>query len=401
MTTENGSGGFNLRSLCGAGFQWIAILFLSIAIVGQTLDDDDLPSPASIPGLKVETVASGLEVPWSIVFPDSKTIVFSERPGRVRIISEGRLSEIPLLILENIDDSGENGLMGMALHPEFVSNSYIYLAYVYRQRDDKFVRVARYRYSTDKLRDPKTIIERIPARKFHAGTRIGFGPDKKLYITTGDASRQKNAQRLDSLSGKTLRLNDDGTIPEDNPFYGMEGKRGEIWSYGHRNAQGLAWQPGTGLMFQTEHGPSLIDGVSLFKKRTGGDEFNIVERGRNYGWAKISHKGTRKGMVSPLIEYSPAMAPGSGMFYNGTAFPGFRGNFFFGALKGRSIVRIILEGRKPVAQQILFHNEYGRIREVAEGPDGSIYFSTSNRDGRGKPSNEDDRIMRIVPHSDN
>ncbi|MGI8884590.1 MAG: PQQ-dependent sugar dehydrogenase, partial [Pyrinomonadaceae bacterium] len=167
--------------------------------------------------------------------------------------------------------------------------------------------------------------------------------------------------------------------------------RPEIWSYGHRNAQGLAWQPGSNLMFQTEHGPSGFDGPG------GGDEVNIVERGKNYGWNLIHHRETRAGMESPLLEYTPACAPASGMFYNGAAFPEFKGNFFFGCLRGTKIIRVTLNGRNVTAQEDLLKGTYGRIREMAEGPDGFIYFSTSNRDGRGSAAKEDDRIMRIVP----
>jgi glucose/arabinose dehydrogenase len=225
---------------------------------------------------------------------------------------------------------------------------------------------------------------------------LRFGPDGKLYITTGDATKQKRAQDLSSINGKTLRLNDDGSVPADNPFVGKGGARPEIWSYGHRNAQGMDFQPVTGLMFQTEHGPSLIDGVSLFK-RSGGDEVNLVERGKNYGWDKISHRMTKTGMETPIVEFSPAVAPASGMFYRGNLFPEFKNNFFFGALKGESIVRLVMDERRVVSRDNLIEKKYGRIREVAEAPDGSIWFSTSNRDGRGDPANADDRILRLVP----
>ncbi|HWP42677.1 MAG TPA: PQQ-dependent sugar dehydrogenase, partial [Blastocatellia bacterium] len=241
------------------------------------------------------------------------------------------------------------------------------------------------------LTDRRVIIENIPAARFHAGTRLRFGPDGKLYITTGDAGQRQLAQRLDSLAGKTLRLNDDGTVPQDNPFAGREGARPEIWSYGHRNAQGLDWQPGTGLQFQTEHGPSGFDGPG------GGDEVNIVERGMNYGWPVVHHQESREGMVSPILLYTPAVAPASGMFYRGSAFPEFRGNFFFGCLRGETIIRVALDGRRVVSQERMLEGQYGRIREVAEGPDGAIYFSTSNRDGRGKPASDDDRIIRLIP----
>ena len=201
------------------------------------------------------------------------------------------------------------------------------------------------------------------------------------------------AQRLDSLAGKTLRLNDDGSIPPDNPFVGQPNARPEIWSYGHRNAQGIDWQPGTDAQFQTEHGPSGFDGPG------GGDEVNIVERGRNYGWPVLHHTQTKEGAVAPLLEYTPAVAPASAIFYRGAAFPQFRGNFFFGNLKGECLIRVTLDGRRVVNQERLLQGRYGRIREVAEGIDGAIYFSTSNRDGRGAPAGNDDRILRLVPAS--
>lgn len=346
--------------------------------------------------MRVETVATNLEVVWSIVFAPDGRMFFTERPGRVRVFENGKLRSEPLAVIADIELSGESGLMGMALHPNFAENHFLYLAYTYQASGDQQVKVVRYRETGSALTDAKTIIERIPASRYHAGTRLRFGPDGKLYITTGDATKQSRAQQLDSINGKTLRLNDDGTIPADNPFVGQKGARAEIWTYGHRNAQGLDFQPDSGLMFQTEHGPSIIDGVSLFK-RTGGDEVNIVERGKNYGWAKISHDMKKEGMETPLAEYSPAVAPASGMFYRGKLFPEFYGNFFFGALKGQSILRLVLDKRRVVSQERLFEKKYGRIREIAEGADGAIYFSTSNRDGRGDAGREDDRILRIVP----
>lgn len=382
---------------------FLLILIISNIACANTVftdsNSDELPLPKERPEFKVEMVASGLEVPWSIVFVPDGRIFFTERPGRIRVIeTDGKLRERPLFTVSDVELSSETGLMGMVLHPDFTENQLLYFAYVYEKGGEKFVRVSRYRETGDSLTDAKTIIEAIPAAKFHAGTRLGFSPvDKKLYITTGDATKQKTAQKLDSINGKTLRLNDDGSIPEDNPFVNTKNARPEIWSYGHRNAQGMDWQPETNLMFQTEHGPSFIDGVSLFKKRTGGDEINIVEKGKNYGWAKISHMMTKKGMETPLIEYSPAVAPASGRFYRGLAFPAFENNFFFGALKGESIIRLVIKGRKIVAQDYLLKEKYGRIREVAVSPDGFVYFSTSNRDGRGNAAAEDDRILRIVP----
>ena len=362
--------------------------------------ENELPPPAVTPKVRVETVASNLEIVWSIVFAPDGRMFFAERPGRVRVFENGKLRPAPLFTVPDVELSGESGLMGMTLHPKFAENHWLYLAYAYQANGNQTVKVVRYRETGETLTDPKTIIEMIPAARYHAGTRLGFGPDGKLYLTTGDATNQSQGQELNTLGGKTLRLNDDGTIPEDNPFVNQKGARPEIWTYGHRNAQGMDWQPETGLMFQTEHGPSLIDGVSLFK-RSGGDEVNVVEKGKNYGWAKISHKTKREGMETAIVQYSPAVAPASGMFYRGTLFPEFKNNFFFGALKGESIVRLVLDGRRVVSQEKLFVKTYGRIREIAEAPDGSIYFSTSNRDGRGDPTATDDRILRIVSDTGN
>ncbi|HEU4871659.1 MAG TPA: PQQ-dependent sugar dehydrogenase [Pyrinomonadaceae bacterium] len=338
---------------------------------------------------KVEKVAGGLEVPWSIVWAPDGRMIFTERPGRVRVIEKGTLNPKPLLTLTDVESTGEAGLMGVALHPQFNSNQFVYLSYAYTSGGLR-VRVVRYREAPDGLVDRRVIIEDLPAARAHAGCRIRFGSDGKLYVTTGDATNRNLAQQLDSLAGKTLRLNDDGTVPQDNPFVGRQDARPEIWSLGHRNAQGLDFQPGTNLMFQTEHGPSGFDGPG------GGDEVNIVEKGKNYGWPTIHHTQTAAGLEAPLLEYTPACAPGSGAFYRGSVFPQFKGNFFFGCLRGERVIRVVLDGRSVVSQENLLQN-YGRIREVAEGPDGYLYFSTSNRDGRGRPAEDDDRILRLVP----
>ena len=340
---------------------------------------------------RAEVVASKLEVPWAFAWLPNRDLIFTERPGRVRIVESGNLRPAPVYTVPDVEPSSESGLMDISVHPDFASNGFVYLAYSYNQ-DGRRVKVVRYKLANNSFADPTVIIEAIPGAPNHAGMRARFGPDKKLYITTGDATDWNLAQKLDSLAGKTLRLNDDGTVPPDNPFTKTPGARPEIWSYGHRNAQGLAWQPGSGLMFQTEHGPSSFEG-----KGSGGDEFNLVEAGQNLGWPEIHHNEKREGMISPLLEYSPACAPASGMFYNGGEFPAFKGNFFFGCLRGARIIRVILDGRRVVRQENMLEGTYGRIREMAEGPDGYIYFSTSNRDGRGRPAADDDRIIRLVP----
>ena len=347
-------------------------------------------SPSSQTSFKVETVIGNLEVPWSIVWAPDGRMIFTERPGRVRVYENGKLRAAPLFVVPDVEPRGESGLMSIALHPQFASTHLLYLAYAYND-SATHVRVVRYREAPNGFTDRKVIIEDIPATYLHAGCRLRFGPDAKLYITTGDATQRELAQRLDSLAGKTLRLNDDGTVPNDNPFVGQANARPEIWTYGNRNAQGIDFQPGTNLLFETEHGPSGFDGPG------GGDEVNILERGKNYGWPIIHHRATQAGMESPLLEYTPACAPASGMFYRGVSFPQFKGSFFFGCLRGTRMIRVTLDGRKVVSQENLLEGKYGRIRDIAEGPDGLVYFSTSNRDGRGSPASDDDRIMRLVP----
>jgi glucose/arabinose dehydrogenase len=377
------------------------ILLLLTSVLGFGCSPSGIAEPMVVSTLtddvrfKVETVATGLEIPWGMAWLPNKDILVTERKGRVRIIEKGKLQAEPVFIVPDVEPTGESGLMDITLHPEFSKNNFIYLVYSYNS-DGKFVKVVRYKYADGKFTEPLIIVDKIPGAPNHSGSRCRFGPDGKFYITTGDSTDWSLAQKLDSLAGKTLRLNDDGTIPKDNPLVATAGARPEIWSYGHRNAQGLAWQPGSGLMFQTEHGPSFFEG-----KGSGGDEVNIVERSKNYGWSEIHHTEKRAGMESPLLEYSPACAPGSGMFYNGSAFPPFKGNFFFGCLRGARITRVVLNGRTVVSQENLLENVYGRIREMEEGPDGYIYFTTSNRDGRGTAAESDDRIMRIVPESQN
>jgi aldose sugar dehydrogenase len=338
--------------------------------------------------LQVDAFVAGLEVPWSLVFTSPTRSLVTERPGRVRVIENGVLQKKPLAVLQDVEASGESGLMGMAIAPDYERSKLLYLAYAYDTPQGPKVRIARYRDTGDALTDRTVIIEGLPAARYHAGCRLRFGPDGKLYATTGDATTREIAQDLKSLGGKTLRLNPDGSIPSDNPFPGSP-----IFSYGHRNSQGLDWDPRSGLQFQTEHGPSGFDGPG------GGDEVNIVEAGKNYGWPLVHHRETKEGTVPPLLEYTPAVAPSGASFSRGNLLPSFRGDFFFATLRGERLIRVRLDPANPrhVAEtEDLFTGVYGRLRDVVSGPDGALYVATSNRDGRGKPAPADDRILRVV-----
>ena len=346
-------------------------------------------SNRSSAGFKIETVATGLHVPWALAFAPDGRIFFTERRGDVRVIEkDGKLDPNPILTISEVAHRGETGMTGIALHPNFSKNHWLYLAYAYEP--DATVRIVRYTEQSGKLTEPKTILDDIPGAFIHAGTALSFGPDGKLYATTGDTTKRNLAQDLEALQGKTLRLNDDGSIPPDNPFVGHAHARAEIWTYGNRNSQGIAWQPGTNAMWEAEHGPSGFDGPE------GGDEINLMKKGANYGWPVIHHEMTHSGMESPKIVWTPAVAPSGCTFYDGTKLSQFNGNLFVACLKGEVLMRLTIQGDNVIHQERLITG-YGRLRAVAEGPDGFLYFTTSNRDGRGSPTDDDDRILRIVP----
>jgi aldose sugar dehydrogenase len=331
----------------------------------------------------VEEVAGGLEVPWSLAFTSDTRMLVTERPGRLRVIENGQLMPDPLHVFPEVSTIGEEGLMSVVLDPGYVENKYLYVSLAYESERGMFVKIVRFTDQGSSLGNETVILDAIPAAKYHAGCRLAFGPDGKLYITTGDALDRQQAQDLESWAGKILRINADGSIPGDNPF-----ANSPVWSYGHRNPQGLAWDA-SGQLYSSEHGPSVIDGPR------GGDEVNKILKGANYGWPLVSHEKTLAGTEPALKVFTPAEAPASLLIYSGRSIPQFGGDMFFGALVGEGIVRLT-PAEDAYAVEKLF-TDYGRIREVMEGPDGSMYFSTSNRDGRGDPTSGDDRIYRIIP----
>lgn len=332
---------------------------------------------------RVEVVAAGLEVPWSLAFAPDGRLFVAERPGRVRIVEGGRLLNQPALVLDDVVAQGESGLMGLALHPDFARTRWVYLVYTARgPRGEMVNRLVRYRELGGTLAERAVLLDGMAAASIHDGARLRFGGDGHLYLTMGDAAVPGLAQDLASLNGKILRLTEDGATPRDNPF------ASPVYSYGHRNPQGIDWHPLTGDLWATEHGA------------VGNDEVNRIEPGRNYGWPEIEGDRGRPGMERPILFFTPSVAPSGASFYTGARLSGFRHDFFFATLRGEHLHRVRFDPADPrrvVADERLLEGRFGRLRDVITGPDGALYFTTSNRDGRGRPAAEDDRILRIVP----
>ncbi|MCB9798490.1 PQQ-dependent sugar dehydrogenase [Candidatus Nomurabacteria bacterium] len=351
--------------------------------------DEDQTEPTQLDSgyvpYNIKPVANGLFVPWSVAFPSEGRILVTERSGQVRQIQDGQLQEEPVHVFDEVSTRSEEGLMGMALDPQYRSNHFVYFCYAYEDGGILQDKVVRMIDQGDSLLFESTVIDNIPAAQYHAGCRIKFGPDDKLYVTTGDATSKNIAQDVESLGGKILRLNTDGSIPDDNPIAGSY-----VYSYGHRNPQGIDWT-GDGVLVSTEHGPSTFDGPP------GGDEVNVIFPGKNYGWPIVSHDENKQGMESPRIQFTPAVAPGSALVYSGKVFPQWTGKLLFGGLRGEGIYVVSFDQEFQVVEYEKLDIDVGRVREVVEGPDGHIYFTTSNRDGRGTFRAGDDILYSIVP----
>lgn len=334
-------------------------------------------TPADSPLTRV--IAEGLDTPWSLVFLPDNTILITERPGRVRKInSQGTLEKTPVATLTQVEEIGEGGLLGIEKDPDFDSNNYLYLYYTYNgSANPTLNRVSRFTYTGTSLKDEKVLIDAIPGNSNHNGGRIKFGPDGYLYITTGDAEEPSRAQDKNSLAGKILRITKNGAAAPGNPF----GTR--VYSYGHRNPQGITWTD-KGVLYETEHGPSGGD------FGTGRDELNLIDSGKNYGWSTIIGNDTRAGMVTPLKNSGTGTwAPGGIAFLNGS--------LFFGGLRGSALYESTISGNTVSNITEHFKDEFGRIRDVIVGPDNMLYITTSNNDGRGIPKIGDDKVIRVNP----
>jgi len=330
---------------------------------------------------RVETVLSGLEVPWSLNFAPDGRLFVTERPGRVRIVTGGT-SELALT-LDGVFAQGEAGLLGLALDPEFSQTRFVYLYYSATAGSGAVNRIVRYREVNARLAERVVLLDNIPAATIHDGGRLRFGPDGLLYASAGDASNANLAQDVASLAGKILRLNRDGSAARDNRF------TSPVYTYGHRNPQGFDWHPTTGDLWESEHGNS------------GNDEVNAIRTGLNFGWPRIEGAETMTAMEPPITFYNPSIAPSGASFYRGQRLPQFANNLFVATLRGTHLLRLTVDPstRRVTGQERLLEGTFGRLRDVISGPDGYLYFCTNNRDGRGTPMSGDDRVLRIVPAS--
>jgi glucose/arabinose dehydrogenase len=351
------------------------------------------PSPRIGPAAieNVQLIASGLVAPWAVGLSPDGRLFITERAGRVRIVQLGpggglRPEPWATLPASTVRD-GEKGLLGLALDPEFARNGFVYIYYSYAAGTATRNKLVRMRDASGRGVEETILLDGIPGNSNHDGGRVKFGPDGKLYVTTGDAENGANAQNTAVLAGKVLRLNKDGSIPADNPIAGSP-----VWSFGHRNVQGLAWQPDTGALYETEHGPS-----NPFPDCCN-DEVNLIVAGGNYGWPAIRGAAGDPRFRDPVLDSGrlETWAPSGATF---ATRPGpLRGSLLFATLRGQHLHRVVFgpDGRTVAFQEKLLMGQYGRLRDVFEISSGEFLVLTSNRDGRGLPAAEDDRVLLVT-----
>lgn len=353
--------------------------------------DDTYRSSAGIE-FRLTTVADGLESPWSLAFlPGGDMLVTERDSGDLRLIRDGKLQPGAIQGTPKVAAQGQGGLLDVAVHPDFASNKFVYLSYAASGEGGRGTEVMRAQLEDGALTTPEVIfrVEPKTSGSAHYGSRLLFAPDGTLFVTLGDRfSFMKQAQNTANHIGTVVRINDDGSVPQDNPFAGDAQARPEIYSYGHRNSQGIALRPGTSEIWQHEHGPR------------GGDEVNILKAGANYGWPAITYgvdysgsiisdKTEAPGMEQPVVYWVPSIAPSGMAFYDGDKFPAWRGDLFVGALAGAHLRRLKLDGQKVVEQEPLLEALDERIRDVRSGPDGYLYIVTDD------PG--DGRVLRLEP----
>ena len=360
-------------------FQIIGIagaLIFSAIILTSPSNPPPLPEPIieNVSTKSVEIMATNFEKPWSIAIADDRVFV-SEKSGKIHVVTSDGLVDSPLIALRTPNIFG-GGLLGIATHPNFLTNHFLYAYYTYEENDKLWNKVIRITEENNKAVEITTIIDKIPGSGFSNGGVIKFGPDNKLYIGTGSVSdSSKESQNLDSLIGKILRLNDDGTLPDDNPF-----KDSLIFTYGHRNPTGFAWND-QGEMFATESGP------------TKNDEINLIISGSNYGWPEVQCYTNNNSFVNPLECFDPGLEPGGIIFYSGDKL-NLGNNMILASQKATNLFQVEINDNGVNLERIL--SGVGRIRDVAQGPDGYIYILTTNTDGKAFPAVDDDKLLRIL-----
>ncbi len=341
-------------------------------------------------GFAASVVTTGLDTPWDLVWGPDDMIWVSERGGRVSRIDPANGRRTTAGDVGGVNESGEGGLMGIALHPDFAREPWLYAMHTYSSQSGTRNRLVRLRWDGNLLGGQQVLLENIPGAGIHNGARIVVGRDRMLYVSTGDAGDASDAQDSASLGGKILRLELDGRVPDGNPM------RTAVWSWGHRNGQGLVVHPETGTIYETEHGSG------------DNDEVNVIRRGGNYGWPNVrgvcdnaqeSSFCRARAVVEPLTTWTPTVAISGADLYLSDRIPDLRGSLLATSLNGRALwrMRLSADGTRIVERGQILAGVYGRLRDVMVAPNGDIYISTSNRDGRGSPADGDDRIIRLAP----